>query len=159
VGTTAARPSGHHIEMNTLVDGVGGTLPQLHCPANGMHSESLPNSSLYHGVAYDNQTRNHNGRMPKMNFPTYEGEYTRLCVQQAEDYFEMYDVPPLRWVKVARMNFRGAAAHWIESLATPDKIPWPDFCTQLHHRFGREQRDRLVRQMFHICQTTTVQGL
>jgi hypothetical protein len=92
-----------------------------------------------------------------MNFPTYEGEYTRLCVQQAEDYFEMYDVPPLRWVKVARMNFRGAAAHWIESLATPDKIPWPDFCTQLHHRFGREQRDRLVRQMFHICQTTTVQ--
>jgi hypothetical protein len=102
-----------------------------------MHSESLPNSSLYHGVAYDNQTRNHhtdnhptnNGRMPKMNFPTYEGEYTRLWVQQVEDYFEMYDVPPLRWVKVARMNFRGAAARWIESLArflyTASPSFWP----------------------------------
>jgi hypothetical protein len=67
--------------------------------------------------------------MPKMNFPTYEGEYTSLWVQQAEDYFDMYDVPPLRWVKVACMNFRGATARWIESLATPDKIPWPDFCT------------------------------
>jgi hypothetical protein len=150
--------------MSTRVNGAGGTLPQLHCPANGTATDPNPNSSLYHGVAYENQTQAHhadnhhndNGRMPKMNFPTYEGEYTRLWVQQAEDYFDMYDVRPHRWVKVSRMNFRGAAARWIESLAHPDCIPWPDFCKQLHDRFGREQRDKLVRQMFHIGQPTTV---
>jgi hypothetical protein len=95
--------------------------------------------------------------MPKMNFPIYEGEYTRLWVQQAKDYFDMYDVPPHRWVKVSHMNFRGATACWIESLAHPDRIPWPDFCKQLHYRFGRDQRDRLVWQMFHIHLLTTVQ--
>jgi hypothetical protein len=91
---------------------------------------------LYHGTAYDIQSRDHdpethpsdNGRLPKMNFLIYEGEYTRLWVQQAEDYFEMYDVSPRRWVKVSRMNFQGAVARWIESLSYPDRIPWPDFC-------------------------------
>jgi hypothetical protein len=111
---------------------------------------------MYDVLATESKLSN-NGRLPKMNFPTYEGEYTRLWVQQAEDYFDMYDVPPHRWVKVSRMNFRGVAAHWIESLAHPDRIPWPNFCKQLHDCFGHDQCDRLVRQMFHISQLTTVQ--
>ena len=68
----------------------------------------------------------------------------------------MYSVPPYRWVKVSRMHFRGAAARWIESLHHPDRIPWPDFCKMLHDRFGRDQHDRLSRQMFHINQSSTV---
>jgi hypothetical protein len=124
VGTTVAWPSGHHVETMPRVDGVGGKLPQLHGPANGTHSDSPPNLSLYHGAAYENQSWNHhpdnhqpdNGHMPKMNFPIYEGEYTRLWVQQAEDYFDMYDVSPHRWVKVSHMNFHGAAVRWIAYL-------------------------------------------
>jgi hypothetical protein len=127
-----------------------------------------PNSStqLLHGALYDHQTRTHatehnnhdNGRLPKLNFPVYVGEYTRLWISQAEDYFDMYDVPPHRWVKVSRMHFQGDAARWIESLEHPDKIPWPDFCKLIHDRFGRDQRDKLSRsrQMFHIHQTSTV---
>ena len=54
------------------------------------------------------------------------------------------------------MNFRGAAGRWIESIPQPDRLPWPDFCKMLHDRFGRDQRDKLVRQMFHISQISTV---
>lgn len=68
----------------------------------------------------------------------------------------MYDVHPRRWVKVSRMHFKGDAARWIESLEHPDRIPWPDFCKLIHERFGRDQRDKLSRQMLHIHQMTTV---
>jgi hypothetical protein len=114
---------------------------------------------------YDNHIRDHatddthndNGRLPKLNFPFYEGDHTRLWITQAEDYFDMYDVHPRHWVRICRMHFRNAAARWIESLEQPDRIPWPDFCKLLHDRFGRDQRDKLARQMFYIHQTSTVQ--
>jgi len=54
------------------------------------------------------------------------------------------------------MNFKGSTARWIESIPQPDRIPWPDLCKLLHERFGHDQRDRLVQQMFHISQTSTV---
>jgi hypothetical protein len=54
------------------------------------------------------------------------------------------------------MHFQGAAACWIESLEQLDRIPWPDFCKLLHDQFGRDQRVRLSRQMFHIQQNSTV---
>lgn len=68
----------------------------------------------------------------------------------------MYHVPKPIWVRVSRMHFRGAAGRWISSLDQPDRLPWLDFCQLLHNCFGRDQRDMLVRQMFHISQTTTV---
>lgn len=69
---------------------------------------------------------------------------------------DMYHVPKPILVRVACMRFRSAAGRWISSLKQPDRLPWPDFCQLLLDRFGRDQRDMLVRQMFHIHQTTTV---
>jgi hypothetical protein len=163
-GTTAARPSGHHVAMTPRADGVGEIFPQFHSPAYGMLSDPHSTTQFLHSALYDHQSRTHandlhthdNGRLPKLNFPVYMGEFTRLWISQAEDYFDMYDVPPHRWVKVSRMHFQGDAARWIESLEYPDKIPWPDFCKLIHDRFGRDQRDKLSRQMFHIHQTSTV---
>jgi hypothetical protein len=68
----------------------------------------------------------------------------------------MYDVPPVHWVKVSHMHFKGPATRWIESLEQPNRLPWPDLCTLLHKHFGRNQRDKLSSQMFHIQQTSTV---
>jgi len=163
-GIMAARPSGHHVELTTREDGIGENPSQYYSPANGKQSATHVEVSQFHGTSYDIQLHNHppdstskdNGRLPKLNFPIYEGETTRLWISQAEDYFDMYDVPPHRWVKVSRMHFRGSAARWIEAIHQPNRIPWPDFCKLLHNRFGRDQRDKLSRQMFHIHQTTTV---
>jgi hypothetical protein len=68
----------------------------------------------------------------------------------------MYDVHPRRWVKVSRKHFQWDAARWIESLENLDRILWPDFCKLIHERFGRDQRDKLSRQMLHIHQSSTV---
>jgi hypothetical protein len=90
--------------MTTWVDGEGGKLPLTHSPANGTHSDANVGSSQFHGSLFahqhdtlppDNESSD-NGRLPKLNFPNYEGETTRLWISQAEDYFEMYFVPPRR---------------------------------------------------------------
>jgi broad specificity phosphatase PhoE len=80
-----------------------------------------PTTETHHNYHHHND----NGRLPKLNFPFYEGETTRLWISQAEDYFEMYDVPPRRWVKVSRMHFQGAVARWIESIEQPRSYTMP----------------------------------
>lgn len=94
--------------------------------------------------------------LPKLRFPNYEGETTCLWISQAEDYFEIYSVPPYHWIKVSQMHFCGAVARWIESIHQLDRIPWPDFCKMLHDRFGRDQCNRLSHKMFHINQSNTI---
>jgi hypothetical protein len=54
---------------------------------------AIPETQL-HGHPPETHHHNDNGRLPKLNFPFYEGETTRLWISQAEDYFEIYDVPP-----------------------------------------------------------------
>ena len=78
-------------------------------------------------------------RLPKFNFPTYDGETTKLWITQAENYFDMYGVPSHLWVKVMGMHFNGAAKRWIQSLEHPSQlIPWTEFCELLLDRFARD---------------------
>lgn len=55
------------------------------------------------------------------------------------------------------MHFSGPAARWIQSVESQLKtIEWPAFCQLLHERFGRDQHQLLIRQLFHIKQDSTV---
>lgn len=157
---SAARPSGHGVLPTTRVDGLGEIFSQIHSPANGMHvnpQHPLPVHAFHsNNVIYEeNQPNSH--RLPKFNFPTYDGDTTKLWISQAEDYFDMYGVPPRLWVRVAGMHFNGAAKRWIQSLDRPSHlIPWTEFCQLLLDRFARNQHETFLRQMFHISQSTTV---
>jgi hypothetical protein len=41
----------------------------------------------------DRDTHPHNPRLPKFNFPVYDGETTKLWITQAKDYFDMLKCP------------------------------------------------------------------
>jgi hypothetical protein len=56
------------------------------------------------------------------------------------------------------MHFEGAAAHWLQSVDRRIRSAnWADVCSWIHDRFGRDQHESLIRQLFHIKQTSTVQ--
>jgi len=134
-GFMAARPSGHRVELTTRVDGIGDTSSQFHCPANGTNTISIPVIPPNQNVVHDGHllepepdtTHPNTGRLPKFDFPTFEGEAPKLWIVQAEDYFDMYHVPKPIWVRVARMRFRGAAGRWISSLDHPGSSPLARF--------------------------------
>lgn len=75
-----------------------------------------------------------------------------------ESYCDMYGVDPTVWVRVATMYCSGPAATWVQSVENQDRQgSWPLFCRILLERFGRDQHEMLIRQLFRIRQESTVQ--
>ncbi|CAD6223140.1 unnamed protein product [Miscanthus lutarioriparius] len=58
----------------------------------------------------------------------------------------------------SRMQFTGPAKRWIQS-ATPklQTMQWSEFRSALHTRFDRDQHEFLLRQLYRIRQTSSVQ--
>jgi hypothetical protein len=94
---------------------------------------------------------NSTGKLPKLNFPTFTGDNPRLWLSRCENYFDMYNVEEFRWIQVASMYLNDAAARWFQSVEP--RLPhasWREFVVLLLDRFGREQKELLIRQLFHI---------
>jgi hypothetical protein len=100
---------------------------------------------------------NSTGKLPKLNFPTFTGDNPRLWLSRCENYFDMYNVEEFRWIQVASMYLNDATARWF--LSVESKLchaSWRDFVVLLLDCFGCEQKELLIRQLFHIRQSCFV---
>ena len=80
-----------------------------------------------------------------------------MWISRVEHYLEMYHVDPSEWVGLAAYHCTDSAGRWIQSVEKRLKhIQWPEFCRAVHDRFDRDQHELLLRQLFHIRQTSTV---
>jgi hypothetical protein len=92
-----------------------------------------------------------------MNFPQFDGDDAQFWITCAKNYFEMYSVETPMWIRVATMHFTSSAKRWLQSVEhLLPTIDWSTFCTMIHDRFGRDQHELILRQLFHIKQTSTV---
>jgi hypothetical protein len=56
------------------------------------------------------------------------------------------------------MHFEGVAGRWFQSIEPQvSSWSWRQFCHVVHERFGREQHELVIRKLFHIRQTSSVQ--
>ena len=93
-----------------------------------------------------------------MDFPIFDGEDPKLWLSCCDDYFDMYMVEPSRWIRVASMRMTGASSRWLQSLDLKvKKMSWEEFYRLVLDRFGRDQYELLIRQLFHIRQSGAVQ--
>jgi hypothetical protein len=98
------------------------------------------------------------GKLLKVNFPKFEGGNSKLWQSRCESYFQMYGVDPAVWVRVSTMHFEGPVAHWLQSVNHHVlTATWKELCTWIHECFGLDQPESLIRQLFHIKQTSSVQ--
>lgn len=105
-----------------------------------------PSTPKFHGTTYelsathDCPPDHHNKRLPKLNFPSFDGDNTRLWISRPESYYEMYSIEPALWVKLSSLYFTDADARWIQSIESqPRQLEWSVFCKMLHDHFGRDQ--------------------
>jgi hypothetical protein len=93
-----------------------------------------------------------------MNFPQFDTENPKLWLTRCEDYFELYDLDPVVRVKFASMNFSPTAGRWLQSVDKKLRsCSWRSFLTCCWiDRFGRDQHELLIRQLFHIKQVGSV---
>jgi len=69
----------------------------------------------------------------------------------------MYSVDSSYWVRLALNQLDGPAARWSQSVAKRLKQSlWSEFSSLLLERFGRDQQESLIRQLYHIRQTSIV---
>jgi hypothetical protein len=80
------------------------------------HLDSLHGAELLRVPSADHESRFQISKLPKINFPRFEGDNPKLWQSRCESYFEMYGVDSVVYVKVASMHFDGPATHWLQSV-------------------------------------------
>jgi hypothetical protein len=96
-------------------------------------------------------------RMPRMNFPVFDGSNPKLWKHRCETYFEFYFVPMERWIRLATVHFEGSALLWLQSVESRIReMNWEELCLALTTRFERDQHNILIRQFYHIQQNSSV---
>lgn len=92
-----------------------------------------------------------------MELPRFDCTNPHLWQTRCEDYFQLWGTPMALWIPYASAQFVDAAARWLESFQRRfPRATWPEFCQVLLARFSRNQHQNLIRQLFHISQTSTV---
>jgi hypothetical protein len=111
----------HHREFESLtplpVKGTSDLKPHLFPQPNPRLRRSLSSSQLdTHGCLFSGTVEGIHDRhtqlgpqyssskLPKFNFPVFNGENPKLWITNFEDYFELYSVEPHIWIKAATMN-------------------------------------------------------
>jgi len=154
--TGADGPAGHCVETQHRDAGFGSVLIHTHILVKGAYSHSSPSPSNHvaSGFSCDNPMP---GKLPKLHFHRFDGDNPKLWISRCEDYFEMYSVDSSYWVHLALNQLDGPAACWSQSVAKRLKqSSWSEFSSMLLERFGRDQQESLIQQLYHIRQTTTI---
>lgn len=69
----------------------------------------------------------------------------------------MYNVPTTLWICIAKQHLEKTLARWFQSIESMlDFSDGLGFCRLLHDRFDRDQKELLIRQLFHVHQTSSV---
>jgi hypothetical protein len=120
--------------------------------------EHYPSGAEVHGGRFQDMIHPRTlGNLPKIQFPSFDGENPRLWQKRCEDYFHMYSVDPSLWIQVAYMQFTGSAARWVQSVESQlVSLTWDQFAHMVRERFGKNHHQMLLRQLFHIRQTASV---
>jgi hypothetical protein len=161
-------PVGHREDLHNREQGFGSVTTLIPSSVKGTHNipPPPPITPHYHGSLLDqfgSRARPSEslgrslGKLPKLPFPGFDGTNPGLWISHCENYFDMYDVEPTAWIRVASMYMTPQVACWFQAVELKNPhMSWPMLCRMLHDRFGRDQLQSLLRHLFRIHQTDSV---
>jgi len=72
-------------------------------------------------------------------------------------YFEVFSVGESMKTRFAALNFKGAAATWLQTFERRGRVlDWEEFCLAVLERFDRDQYQTQLRQLNSLRQTGSV---
>jgi hypothetical protein len=96
-------------------------------------------------------------RMPKTNFPKFDGSNPKIWEEKAEKYFHMFHVPDEYKVDYATLHFIGTAALWLQTYeAQHDIDSWVHLCVAVCQKFGKDVYYTNMTKTLQIRQTSDV---
>ena len=64
----------------------------------------------------------HEFRLPKAKFPKFDGSHPKVSKENAEKYFDMFNVPVHRWAPFATLHFKGIAQLWLQTYEAQHRV-------------------------------------
>lgn len=146
------RAKGHRVDVHYQdADGQGSTLH--HTLVKVEHYEPKSSPLIVDAPETSARTRSttpyHSSgdyKLPKVDFPRFEGDHPRVWKEKCEKYFYMYQVPVHLWIPMATINFYGNASLWLQTYEAQHNIDsWPELCAAVESKFGRELYQNYMR--------------
>ena len=127
--STGERPSGHHEEHQHRDVGGGILGSQPPRPVTGMYPHPFPQNDFARHTP-----------LPKLEFPKFDGDNSRLWRDRCEIFFEVYSVGDHLKTRFAALNFTGATASWLQTAERHGReLDWARFCQAVFDRFDHHQ--------------------
>lgn len=108
---------------------------------------------------YLQQSRfSHEGaRMPKTDFPKFNGDDPKWWKNSCEKYFHTYSVPMDTWATFATLHFTRTAALWLQTYEAMHNVDrWAELCVAVHTKFGRDKYQPHLEELENYRQTGTI---
>ncbi|XP_066353960.1 uncharacterized protein [Miscanthus floridulus] len=159
---------GPRVEHQNRESGFGVVSTLIHSPVKGEHPISqphLPVSNVQSSGAHVSNSSpvsheshgNPNSKIPKVDFPKFDGDQPKLWLSDCLDYFSLYHVESSSWVRIARLHFVAAAKRWYNADESQIQgCSWETISALVMARFGKDHYELLLRQLFQIRQSSTV---
>ncbi|XP_026416924.1 uncharacterized protein LOC113312389 [Papaver somniferum] len=98
-------------------------------------------------------------RIPKLDFPRFDGENPKSWIQKCEYCFQMQGVPDINRTRMAAIHLDGKATKWYDNLCiTQPHISCQCFCENLCARFENPAHDNIVGLFNKLVQLTTIEA-
>jgi hypothetical protein len=136
----ASSPNGHREEHDH--QGIASEHALVNGTFVSARTQFEPGTSNQHQLQHNRHHRDHlhsEFRMPKTNFPKFDGNHPKLWKEKAEKYFNMFHVPEDYKVDYATLHFTGSAALWLQTYEAQHDIDgWAHLCVAVCQKFAKD---------------------
>lgn len=96
-------------------------------------------------------------RMPKTNFPKFDGTNPKIWKEKYEKYFHMFTVPDELKADYATLHFTGTVAFWLQTYEAQHDVPsWVALCVAVCNKFGKDLYYTHMNQTLEVKQNSDV---
>lgn len=157
-------PEGHCVEENHQGNATGASFaqerPLVKCkskfPQSPVNFDLGENSERESGGSQSFEKLG-GPRLPKTDFPKFDGENPKLWKTNSEKYFGMYHVPYETWASFATLHFTGTAALWLQTYEELHCVEsWPELVVAVHSKFGRDKYQQHLEELENFRQLGSV---
>ncbi|KAL2492925.1 Uncharacterized protein Adt_28553 [Abeliophyllum distichum] len=121
--------------------------------ALGNRQEKIENIVTDINQKYETDDNGNQAKLPKIDFPYFNGEGPREWVRKARKYFQLHQVADELKVGIAEMYLKGKADIWFHGFAASHpNAEWNVFTSELCRRFSETTGEEVVEAFSKIRQ-------
>ncbi|XP_026399763.1 uncharacterized protein LOC113295647 [Papaver somniferum] len=107
-----------------------------------LHSKNDASGSNTGGFHTGGRDSNQFHRMPKLDFPRFDGDNPKSWIRKCEYYFQMHNTHELHKTRMAAIHLDGKSTKWYDNFClNKADIPWKYFCDNVCARFENPAQD------------------